>query len=443
MTEKIKKYLNDEYWRNIILNYVFKFAALFLGLFTVNINIGYLGNALYGLWVTIASIVSWMSSGDFGVANGLRNELAKAYAENDKEKEQKLVATAFFTLSKISVVLFVVILILSEIFFRTGVLQLELRVPMYITGFFFCVNLSVGICQSVAYSYQKSALTTLIPLLSTIFAIVVVVGLTIFNVEANLSIFAVVHGFASLIPNLLLVLILKKQGIDFLEIIKRKNNSPEHKKSILNVGLQFFGLQLCGVVLYSTDSLLINYLIDSEMVTKYSIITKIYDSGTMLFSILLIALWSAVTFHIAQKNFDWVIKKVRELVLIWLGFAVGVLIVSVFFNQIVSLWLGEKAFYYEPSLVILFGVYCAMTALSAIFCNVLNGVGEIKLQLILAIIGAVLNIPLSIFFAKYCDMGIFGIKLATFISAFISAIALPTQAIIYLKRNTSKKEKLK
>ena len=58
MTEKIKKYLNDQYWCNIILNYVFKFAALFLGLFTVNINIGYLGNALYGLWVTIASIVS-------------------------------------------------------------------------------------------------------------------------------------------------------------------------------------------------------------------------------------------------------------------------------------------------------------------------------------------------------------------------------------------------
>ena len=438
MTEKLKKYLNDEYWRNIILNYVFKFAALFLGLFTVNINIGYLGNALYGLWVTISSVISWMSSGDFGIANGLRNELAKAYAENDKEKEQQLIATAFFTLRKISLGLFFVILILCEIFFKTGILQAELRIPMYITAVFFCINLSVGICQSVAYSYQKSALTTLISLLATVFSVVLVLALTIFNIKANLTVFALVHGFASLIPNIFLILILKKYGINFVGMIKRKNNSPTHKKSILNIGLQFFALQLCGVVLYSTDSLLINYLIDSEMVTKYSIITKVYDSGTMLFSILLIALWSAVTYHIAQKNFDWVIKKVKELVLIWSGFAVGVLIVSIFFNQIVSLWLGDKAFYYEPRLVILFGVYCAMTAFQAIFCNVLNGVGEIKLQLIIAVIGAILNIPLSIFFAKYCEMGIFGIKLATFIAALLSAIALPTQAIIYLKRNKAK-----
>ena len=107
---KIKSYLKDEYWRNIILNYVFKITALLLGLITVNVNIGYLGNSLYGLWVTIASVISWMSSGDFGVANGLRNELAKAYAEKDKEKEKRLVATAFFTLGKISVFLFFVIL---------------------------------------------------------------------------------------------------------------------------------------------------------------------------------------------------------------------------------------------------------------------------------------------------------------------------------------------
>lgn len=431
---KVKNYLKDDYWRNIFLNYVFKIAALLLGLITVNVNIGYLGNTLYGLWVTIASVISWMSSGDFGIANGLRNELAKAYAEKDKEKEKRLIVTAFFTLSKISVVLFFVILLLCEIFFRTGILQSEVRIPMYITAFFFCVNLCVGISQSIAYSYQKSALTSMASCSMTLLSIILVVVVTVLGVKADLTIFAILHGVSTLIPNIILIFILKRYGVDFWKIIKRSNNVPELKKNILTVGLQFFGLQLCSVVLYSTDSLLINYLIDSEMVTKYSIITKVYDSGSMLFSILLIALWSAVTVHITQKDFSWVTKKIKELLLIWLGFTVGVALVSLLFNQIVTIWLGDRAFYYEPSLVVLFGLYCITTAFSAIFVNVLNGAGAIKLQLIIAVLGAILNIPLSVFFAKYCDMGIFGIKLATFIAALMTAIAMPIQVVLYLKK---------
>jgi Na+-driven multidrug efflux pump len=73
----------------------------------------------------------------------------------------------------------------------------------------------------------------------------------------------------------------------------------------------------------------------------------------------------------------------------------------------------------------------------------MNGAGIIKLQLFVAALGAILNIPLSVIFAKYCDMGIFGIKLATLLCAMLTSIAMPIQAIIYLKRNTSKKEKLK
>lgn len=436
----VKKYLKDEYWRNIILNYIFKIVTLLLGLITVNINIGYLGNTLYGLWVTIASIISWMSSGDFGIANGLRNELAKAYAEKNKEKEQQLIATAFFTLSKISVFLFFVILILCEIFFRTGILQSEVRIPMYITAIFFCINLCIGICQSVAYSYQKSYLTSMVSCLMTVLSIVLVVILTVLNVKADLTIFAIVHGVAVLFPNLFLILILRKRDIDLISAVKIKNNKIELRKSILNTGLQFFALQLCGIVLYATDSILINYLIDSDMVTKYSVISKVYDAGNSLFSILLIALWSAVTVHVAQKDFDWVIKKVKELVKIWNLFAIGVVVVSVLFNNIVTIWLGDKAFYYEPSLVVIFAAYCIMTAFSAIFLNVMNGVGIIKLQLIVAALGAVLNIPLSIIFAKYCGMGILGIKLGTLLSAMLTSVAMPIQAILYLKRHTAKKD---
>ena len=67
---------------------------MILGLMVVKINLKYLGASLYGLWVTIASIVSWMSSGDFGIGNGLRNKLAEAYGNNNINEQYKYIATA-------------------------------------------------------------------------------------------------------------------------------------------------------------------------------------------------------------------------------------------------------------------------------------------------------------------------------------------------------------
>ena len=220
--------------------------------------------------------------------------------------------------------------------------------------------------------------------------------------------------------------------------IDKNNIEPQVVKSIMNVGIQFFGIQLCGVILYSTDSLIINKLISSEMVTKYEVITKIYNTGNSLFSILLIAFWSGVTFHLAKNDIIWIKNKIKELLGIWAIYSVGVFIVSILFNWIIRIWLGSEAIEYEWQLIVLFGLYSSMTAFSAIFVNVLNGMGVIKLQFILAIIAAIINIPLSIFLARNMGMGIFGIKLATFISAALSAIVMPIQAMHEVNKRIQK-----
>ena len=126
--------------------------------------------------------------------------------------------------------------------------------------------------------------------------------------------------------------------------------------------------------------------------------------------------------------------KIKELMLVWCVFAVGVVGVSLLFNPIVRIWLGEKAFCYEPSLVLLFGLYCVTTAFSSIFVNIMNGAGEVRLQLALSIFGAIINIPLSVFLARTLGWGIFGVKFATYISAVVTAIGMPIQAIRYIQK---------
>ena len=207
MIGKVLSKLGDGYNCNVILNYIFRLAGIFLGLICVRITLKYLGTNLYALWVTITSVISWMNSGDLGIGNGLRNELAKAYGEGDISKQKQLIKTAMNCLAKVAVLLFCIIVILCEIFFKVGILETVARMPMYIMAVFFCINLVLGVSQSVAFSYQKSWLNSMTACEIQLFSIIIILILQVLDINENLTLFAVLSGLCTTIPNIILILI--------------------------------------------------------------------------------------------------------------------------------------------------------------------------------------------------------------------------------------------
>ncbi len=419
--------------KDVLLNYFFKISALLLGLVSTRLSLSYLGASLYGIWATISSIASWVNYGDLGIGNGLRNELAKAVAAEDERSQKKIISTSFFLMGGVALCLFAVISIVTEILFSVGILQNEIRLPMYITNFSFCMNMFLGISRSIAYGYQKSWLTTLAQLV-TVGTKIVGILLLQYYFEANLVAFSIVSCFASTVGNVFVLLFLYKK---IVFIVKEKIGiyiDKTYNNRIVGVGLTFFVLQLSGLVLYSSDNLIINTLLSSEYVTKYSIITTVYNTGDNLFAIVLISLWSAVTYAMVRNDYNWIKSQIRKLLAYWGVYSLGVIIVSCGINYLVKIWLGDNAIYLEPSLVALFATYAILTAFGAIFVNVTNGLGRLKLQMVLCIVESILNVPLSIVFAKTLGMGLFGVKLATLICCTGAIIVIPIDIMIYLKK---------
>ena len=429
---KVKYIALNDYNRNNILNFAFKIVGMFLGIVSVRLNLKYLGNSLYGMWVTISAIISWMSSADLGIGNGLRNELAQAFGKGDTDRQGKLVSCGLTELSKVSCFVFLFFLIISQLMIKGKIIDEQLRIPLYITTIFLCINLVLGISQAIAYGCQKSWLVTLTISMISLLNIINVSILLFTGIPQSLIVFSISNGMATVLPNIFLFIILKRKNMFCYR--KCKKEYDVIKKSIINIGLQFFCLQLCAVILYSTDNVIINYLISSEMVTKYSVITSVYDMGSSLFAILLIPFWSAVTFHVAKNEFKWVENTLYKLLIIWGFYLLGVILVSIMFNRVVQLWLGDNAYFYETSLILTFAIYCGITCFSSIFVNMLNGLGKIKLQLGLAIIESLINIPLSVILAQKYELGILGVKLATLFCALINAIVLPIQAVVIIKK---------
>ena len=426
-----KEDIDIKFKKNIVFSMIVKGASVLLGLITVNIYLRYLGNSNYGLWITISSIASWAAMGDLGIGNGLRNELAKAYADKDINKQQELISTAIIALVKVSTAIFVILSVISEIMVAFGALEEEVRIPLYITNVFMCFNFVLGIFASVSHAYQLSYYSSLSQLLYTSLNVLVVWILILTDMQSDLIIFAIINGLNNTIAHIFLIIfVLHKVRIS----VNLRKINKSYIRSVMSIGGQFFLLQLCGLVLYSTDNVIINGLFGSEDVTVYSIITKVFNTGETLFSILLVSLWSAVTYQYNLKNYTWIVSKIKSLIRIWRLFAIGVIAVAIWFNLLIKLWLGDQAIIYSWDMIILFAVYSLAGTFGAIFINVANGIGIIKLQLVMAVVEAVFNIPLSIFLAQNCGMGIIGVKIATLICCTGANVIMPIYVWDFLRK---------
>ena len=71
---------------------------LVVSFISVPLAVGYLGRDRYGVWITISSLLMFLSFADFGLGGSLQNALADAYGRQDRVKAQRHVASAFWLL---------------------------------------------------------------------------------------------------------------------------------------------------------------------------------------------------------------------------------------------------------------------------------------------------------------------------------------------------------
>ncbi len=69
--------------KNIIASLFLKGISILVSLQVVPLTINYINPTRYGIWLTLSSIVAWLSYFDLGFAHGFRNRFAEAVAKGD------------------------------------------------------------------------------------------------------------------------------------------------------------------------------------------------------------------------------------------------------------------------------------------------------------------------------------------------------------------------
>jgi O-antigen/teichoic acid export membrane protein len=177
-------------------------------------------------------------------------------------------------------------------------------------------------------------------------------------------------------------------------------------KDLFNVGIQFFLLQLSGILLFACANLLISHQFGPQEVTPYNIAYRYFSVLPMAMAIILSPMWSATTDAYAKGDVAWIRRTMRGIHKILLLAYIGIVLMILASNFVYRIWVGSEV-EIPFALSIAIGIYIAILISSLSYSNFLNGLGKLRLQTINTVTVSLLFFPLCSFLGS--KLGLVGI----------------------------------
>lgn len=425
---------NKRIIKNISISMIMKPVSMILSLIYTPLALSFLGDIKYGIWAIILNIVSWINYFDIGIGNGLRNKLAEAIATGDQKSAKTYVSTAYIGTTIISSTFCVIVSLAWKLFrlsdfFNLNVPDENTDLIIFISVFFVCVNFVLSLSKTSAYAIQQPGIISVVGVMGQTLQIGTILVISkLFN-QSLISI-ALMYGLISLIDSIVVYFIVTYKN----NCLKPAISAIDMKyiKPLLTLGVGFFTLQICSLVLNTTDNLLIANLFGSAEVTPYSIVYKVFYILVQIHGIIIMPMWSAYTEAAAKKDMKWISCTMKKIDLVTALLSVFAIIGIFIFRPIAKVWLG-KELEYSTSLIITVAIYMVAQMFGNNYSSFLCGVGHIRTSVIIAALGSIINIPLSVLFAESMDMKLTGIILGSLCVMMISVITLPVVAARWKK----------
>lgn len=406
-------------------------------------TIHYVNPTEYGIWLTMSSMVAWVSFFDIGFTNGLRNRFAEAKAKNQIHLAKAYVSTAYFYLGIIFIGLWITLIIINQFIQWDTLLNFnpesvkEVSSLATIIFTYFCFQFIFRIINTILIADQKPAMASLLSLFGQIISLIVIFLLTKFT-SGSLIFLGLALGVA---PTLVIIAanlyFFKTKYKDFSPSIKFVRK--KYAKDIMGIGLKFFVLQIASIVQYQTILFLIAHYFDPLQVTSYNIAYKYFGVLQMGFMILLTPIWSSTTDAYNSGDLEWIKNIVKKYVIILLPFVITGAFMLAVAEPVYNLWLGKGIVSISFNMSLLCYIYFSTQMFGGIFVQVLNGIGALQIQFYSSFLTSIGYLLLSLTLIKVFHMGIESILISSILSNIFGFIIAPIQYYkIFIKKSRLK-----
>src|SRR5579863_9362245 len=309
--------------KNVAYSGGVKIATLCISFLSVPLLINYLNSTQYGVWLTIITVTSWFSIFDLGLGNGLKNKLIEFLSRDDLISARKYVSTTYVSMLMICGFLCLVVYFLNplihwnKIFNINGSSNSSISIATSIVLIFTLLNLVLRLIYSLLHSYQQSYKVDVINLISQLTAFI---ALIIVKILLNPSLIVVACVFSLSQIFILLVINIYLFRTTFITLFTSFIRFDSKIISqFINMGCQFFFIQIAGLVMYMTDNFIIARLFGPNDVTIYNIALKYFGILSMGWAMIAIPLWPMTTKAYYSNDMTWLSSTIKKLIKLWLA----------------------------------------------------------------------------------------------------------------------------
>lgn len=391
----IKDARNKMLTSNILFSGILKIISLATSLLIVPITINYLNSEVYGIWMTITSVLFWINTFDIGLGNGMRNYLTSAISRGDYNLGRRYISTTLSLLSIIAILMAVVIFIpmpfidFNHFFNTLSVSNVDLRNALIVAIGFTLLNFVVKNIGLIFVAMQRYAVNDLLSVLGNVIALGIIYVLTkltsgnlLYVVLAYTAIHCLIYLLAS-IP-----LFIKHPNLR--PSISCFDKSLSHQ--IVGKGLSFFVIQISScLVIFGAANMFITQYCGPSAVTTYNVAYKFFNLLVIAYTIILSPMWNAYTDAYVKGDMKWIENTFNRALKLWGLSVVGGLVMLVGCNIFYSIWVGDKVVVpFTVSLCTL--VYVCFFNLNNCVTYLINGLNKLQVQIITSLVFTALYI---------------------------------------------------
>lgn len=384
--------------KNILASFVIKGWSAAIVLLLVPATLNCLGEYKNGIWLTISSLLLWIDNMDIGLGNGLRNKVAEYMAHGECERTRSLISSTFAMLTCIIFPVLLILLLLIAIsdpymVFNADpskVDQLDQVLMMTVT--LVCTSFIFKLIGNFYMGMQLPAVSNLLIAIGQTLALIGTY-IVLYSGSHSMMLIALVNTAAPLLVYML--------AYPYTFFYKYPHLRPSFKlinfkeaRAVINMGVQFFIMQISSVILFMTSNLLISKLFTPALVTPYQITYRYFSLMLVAFTVICMPFWNATTDAYERGDIQWIRNATRKLRLMIIGIMVCMVMMVILSPWVYSIWIGDKVTI-DIRMSIVMATYIFILIYSMRYSYFINGIGKLRLQLIFTTMAAVLFIPLA------------------------------------------------
>lgn len=381
----IKDTRNRMLRNNILFSGILKIISLSTSLLIIPITINYLNNEIYGIWMTITSVLFWINTFDIGLGNGMRNYLTGAISRKDFNLGRRYISTTLALLTVIALTMAIITSVPMSIldfnqFFNTKALSNEgLRNALIVAIGFTLLNFVVKNIGLIFVAMQKYAINDLLSVSGNVIALGIIYLLTKFTTGNLLYVVLAYTATHSLIFMLAAIPL----------FIKHPELRPSFKyfdkgltRQIIGKGLSYFVIQISScLVIFGAANMFITQYCGPSAVTTYNIAYKYFNLLVIAYTIILAPMWNAYTDAYVKGDMKWIANNFNRTLKLWGVSVIGGIIMLLGCQIFYHLWIGDNVSVpFTVSLSTL--IYVCFFNLNNCVTYLINGLNKLKVQIV-------------------------------------------------------------